>query len=50
MVSPAFIVPKVVAAEVQAYGDSDVTAVALAQTEWLMIRETPPIAISIHIK
>lgn len=43
VVSPAFIVPKMVAAEVQAYGDSDVTAVALAQTEWLMIRETPPI-------
>ncbi|NBD34110.1 MAG: DUF3368 domain-containing protein [Cyanobacteria bacterium] len=43
VVSPKFIVPQVVAAEVQAYGESDVTAQALAQTEWLMIRETPPV-------
>ena len=43
VVSQKFVVPKVVATEVQAYGDSDVTAQALAQTEWLMIRETPPV-------
>lgn len=43
VVSPTFIVPDVVATEVQAYGDFDVTAQALAQTEWLKIRETPPV-------
>jgi len=43
VISPTFIVPDVVATEVQAYGDLDVTAQALAQTEWLKIRETPPV-------
>lgn len=43
VVSQKFVVPKVVAAEIQAYGESDVTAQALAKTEWLMIRETPPV-------
>ncbi len=44
VVSQEFIVPKVVATEVQAYGESDVTAQALAKTEWLMIQETPPVS------
>jgi predicted nucleic acid-binding protein len=42
-VSEKVIVPEAVATEVQAYGNSDVTAQALAKTEWLIIKETPSI-------
>ncbi len=42
-VSAKFIVPEAVATEIQAYGDSDLTAQALATTEWLIIKKTPSI-------
>ena len=39
----SIIVPSAVATEVQAYGEIDVTAVALNNTDWLVVQETPPV-------
>ncbi|MEH2238269.1 hypothetical protein [Nostoc sp.] len=39
----SIIVPDAVAAEIQAYGEIDVTAVALNNTDWLVVEETPPV-------
>jgi len=36
-------VPVAVAAEIQQYGATDVTALALTRTEWLVVVETPPV-------
>ncbi|KYC38984.1 DNA-binding protein [Scytonema hofmannii PCC 7110] len=41
IISPEIIVPQAVATEIQAYGETDVTAMALASTSWLVITETP---------
>jgi predicted nucleic acid-binding protein len=41
IISPTIIVPLAVATEIQAYGERDVTAVALAATDWLIVTETP---------
>jgi predicted nucleic acid-binding protein len=43
IISPSIIVPAAVATEIQAYGETDVTAVALKNTVWLVIQETPPV-------
>ncbi len=43
MLSPFIIVPQAVATEIQAYGNTDVTAQMLAQTDWLVVTETPAI-------
>lgn len=43
LVSPEIIVPGAVATEIQAYGATDATAQALAATDWLVVRETPPV-------
>ncbi|MEA5507592.1 DUF3368 domain-containing protein [Halotia wernerae UHCC 0503] len=43
LISPSIIVPASVAAEIQAYGSTDVTAAALKNTDWLVVQETPPI-------
>lgn len=37
------IVPEAVAIEIQTYGEQDITLQALSSTNWLLIRETPPI-------
>lgn len=37
------IVPAAVASEIQAYGETDVTAVALKNTQWLVVQETPSV-------
>jgi predicted nucleic acid-binding protein len=37
IVSPKIIVPVAVASEIQAYGETDVTAVALKNTQWLVV-------------
>ncbi|MDZ8052834.1 MAG: DUF3368 domain-containing protein [Aulosira sp. ZfuVER01] len=42
IISPSIIVPDAVAAEIQEYGETDVTAVALKNTDWLIVQETPP--------
>lgn len=42
VISSSVIVPLAVAAEIQAYGSTDVTAVALNNTDWLVVQETPP--------
>ncbi|WGV25356.1 DUF3368 domain-containing protein [Halotia branconii] len=43
LVSPSIIVPSAVAAEIDAYGSTDVTAVALNSIDWLVVQETPPV-------
>ncbi len=43
LISPSIIVPSAVAAEIQEYGEIDVTAVALKNTHWLIVQETPPV-------
>jgi len=43
IISPEIIVPQAVATEIQAYGETDVTAMALLSTPWLLITETPTI-------
>ncbi len=41
IISPEMIVPAAVASEIQAYGETDVTTVALKNTQWLVVQETP---------
>ena len=41
--SPEIIVPQTVATEIKAYGYEDVTALALASTDWLVEVETPSV-------
>ncbi|PSM47187.1 DUF3368 domain-containing protein [Chroococcidiopsis sp. CCALA 051] len=43
LVSQEIVVPAAVAMEIGQYGETDVTAAALAQTEWLVVVETPPV-------
>lgn len=43
IVSPEIIVPQAVASEIQAYGETDITATALAKTSWLVVTEIPPV-------
>ncbi len=43
LVSGEIIVPAAVATEIQAYGAMDVTASTLASTDWLVVKETPPV-------
>lgn len=43
IVSPEIIVPQAVATEIQAYGQTDVTAMALAATSWLIEVVTPAV-------
>ncbi|MHC5938905.1 DUF3368 domain-containing protein [Nostoc sp.] len=43
LMGSSIIVPSAVATEIQAYGSADVTAVALNNTDWLVIQETPPV-------
>lgn len=43
IVNAEIIVPLAVATEIQAYGETDVTAQALASTDWLITLETPPV-------
>jgi predicted nucleic acid-binding protein len=43
VISSSVIVPNAVATEIQAYGSADVTAVALNNTDWLVVQETPPV-------
>ncbi len=40
IISPEIIVPQAVATEIQAYGETDVTAMALASTSWLVKKST----------
>lgn len=43
LLSQEIVVPAAVATEIGQYGETDVTALALAQTEWLVVVETPPV-------
>jgi predicted nucleic acid-binding protein len=43
LISPSIIVPLAVATEIREYGETDVTAVALNNTDWLVVQETPPV-------
>ncbi len=43
LLSTEIIVPAAVATEIRRIGETDVTAQALASTDWLLVRETPPI-------
>ncbi|MFN6472902.1 MAG: DUF3368 domain-containing protein [Nostoc sp. SerVER01] len=43
LVSSSIIVPEPVAEEIQAYGEIDLTAVALNNTNWLVVQQIPPI-------
>nr|WP_199326331.1 DUF3368 domain-containing protein [Nostoc parmelioides] len=43
LISPSIIVPSAVATEIREYGETDVTAVALNNTDWLVVQETPPV-------
>jgi predicted nucleic acid-binding protein len=43
ILSPEIIVPQAVATEIQAYGQTDVTTMALAATSWLVEVVTPPV-------
>lgn len=42
-VSQEVVVPAAVATEIQQYGVSDVTVKAIAQTEWLVVVDAPPV-------
>ena len=42
-VSEEIVVPAAVATEIQQYGATDVTVLALSRTEWLVVVETPPV-------
>lgn len=48
LVNEEIVVPAAVATEIQQYGATDVTVEALAQTEWLVVVETPPVPEPIH--
>lgn len=41
--SPSIIVPSALAAEVREYRETDVTALALKNTDWLIVQQTPPV-------
>ena len=43
LISPEIIVPQAVATEVEAYGTNDITAQALAKTQWLIVTEIPTV-------
>jgi predicted nucleic acid-binding protein len=43
MISTEIIVPQAVATEIQAYGETDITAQALATTSWLVVKATPSV-------
>jgi predicted nucleic acid-binding protein len=43
IIGQEIVVPNAVGTEIQAYGATDVTAVALLQTNWLVVVETPPV-------
>jgi predicted nucleic acid-binding protein len=43
IVSPEIIVPQAVSTEIQAYGETDITAFTLAKTSWLVVKETLPV-------
>ena len=43
LVSQEIVVPAAVATEIQQYGETNVTVQALAQTEWLVVVEIPPV-------
>jgi predicted nucleic acid-binding protein len=43
IISPEIIVPQAVETEIQAYGETDITATAIAKTSWLVVTETPPV-------
>jgi predicted nucleic acid-binding protein len=43
IVSPQILVPEAVAAEILAYGETDVTAQTLTTTDWLVIASMPPV-------
>lgn len=43
IVNQEIVVPAAVATEIQQYGETDVTAIAVAQTDWLVVLETPPV-------
>ncbi|GCL42557.1 DUF3368 domain-containing protein [Dolichospermum planctonicum] len=43
IVSPEIIVPQAVSTEIQAYGETDITAFTLAKTYWLVVKETPSV-------
>jgi predicted nucleic acid-binding protein len=43
LLSQEVVVPAAVAMEIQQYGARDVTSQALAQTNWLVVVETPPV-------
>ncbi len=43
LVSQEIVVPAAVAIEIQQYGVRDVTSQAIAQTNWLVVVETPPV-------
>lgn len=43
LLSTEVLVPAAVVTEIEQYGEMDVTARALAQTNWLVVVETPPV-------
>lgn len=44
LLSQEIVVPAALAMEIQQYGVRDVTAQAIAQTNWLVVIETPPVS------
>ncbi|GAB1541155.1 hypothetical protein NUACC21_38250 [Scytonema sp. NUACC21] len=42
-ISPEIIVPQAVATEIQAYGETDITAQALVSTSWLVVKSAPSV-------
>ncbi|MEC4896018.1 MAG: DUF3368 domain-containing protein [Oscillatoria sp. PMC 1051.18] len=48
LLSPQIIVPQAVATEIEAYGAEDITAKTLTLTDWLVVRETPPVPLVIQ--
>ncbi len=43
LLSPEIVVPEIVATEIEVRGQSDPTAQAIANTDWLLITQTPPV-------
>jgi len=48
VLSPEIVVPTAVCNEIYAYGEDDVTAKALREIDWLVVRETPEVPTTIQ--
>lgn len=48
LLSSEMVVPEIVATEIEIRGKSDPTAQAIANTDWLVVTQTPPVPTKIQ--